>query len=52
MIDQSDLVLFYAEERENSGTHIAYKYAVKSHKKIANLAIAKDKANGILSTTY
>ena len=38
MIDQSDLVLFYAEERENSGAYKAYKYAVKSHKSIVNLA--------------
>ncbi len=38
MIDQSDLVLFYAEARENSGAYKAYKYAVKKHKKIVNLA--------------
>lgn len=39
MIDQSDLVLFYAEERENSGAYKAYKYAVKSHKNIINFAL-------------
>lgn len=38
MIDQSDLVLFYAEKRENSGAYKAYKYAVKTHKKSINLA--------------
>lgn len=38
MIDQSDLVLFYAEKRENSGAYKAYKYAVKTHKNIVNLA--------------
>lgn len=38
MIDESDLVLFYAEERENSGAYKAYKYAVKAHKKIVNFA--------------
>lgn len=38
MIDESDLVLFYAEERENSGAYKAYKYAVKSKKKTVNLA--------------
>lgn len=37
MIDQSDLVLFYAEERENSGAYKTYKYAVKIHKKLVNL---------------
>ena len=41
MIDQSDLVLFYVEERENSGAYKAYKYAVKNHKKVVNLAIIK-----------
>lgn len=38
MIDQSDFVLFYAEERENSGAYKAYKYAVKARKNLANLA--------------
>lgn len=41
MIDQSDLVLFYAEERKNSGAYKAYKYAVKSYKTIVNLAFIK-----------
>lgn len=40
MIEQSDLVLFYAEERQNSGAYKAYKYAVKAHKKIVNLALS------------
>ncbi len=39
MIDRSDLVLFYAEEREESGAYKAYKYAVKSRKRIINLAL-------------
>lgn len=38
MIDQSDLVLFYAEEREHSGAYKAYRYAVKAHKKLIDLA--------------
>lgn len=42
MIDQSDLVLFYAEERKNSGAYKAYKYAVKNHKQIVNLALKKN----------
>ena len=38
MIDKSDLVIFYAEEREGSGAYKAYKYAVrKKDKKIINL---------------
>ncbi len=37
MIDQSDLVLFCVQERENSGACKAYKYAVKKHKRIVNL---------------
>ena len=41
MIDQSDLVLFYAEERENSGAYKAYKYAVKVHKYLVNFALNK-----------
>ena len=41
MIDQSDFVLFYAEERENSGAYKTYKYAVHAHKKIVNLALIK-----------
>lgn len=40
MIDQSDLVLFYAEAREDSGAFKAYKHAVKVHKRIVNLAHA------------
>lgn len=40
MIDQSDLVLFYAEERTNSGAYKAYKYAVKKHKNLINFAAA------------
>lgn len=33
MIDESDFVLFYAEERENSGAFKAYKYAKKQKDK-------------------
>ena len=40
MIDQSDLVLFYAHEIADSGAYKAYKYAVKAHKKIVNFAIS------------
>lgn len=39
MIEQSDLVLFYAEERAASGAYKTYKFAVKSHKRIVNFAI-------------
>ncbi len=39
MIDKSDLILFYAEERENSGAYKAYKYAVKTHKRSINFAL-------------
>ena len=38
MIDKSDVVIFYAEERENSGAYKAYKYAKKCKDKyIVNL---------------
>ena len=37
MIDQSDLVLFWVEKRENSGAYKTYKYSVKNHKHIVNL---------------
>ncbi len=38
MIDQSDFVIFYAEERQNSGAYKAYKYASKKkNKQIINL---------------
>ena len=38
MIDQSDFVIFYAEERENSGAYKAYRYAKKKKgKHIFNL---------------
>ena len=38
MIDKSDLVLFYAEKRQNSGAYKAYKYAVKARKSLVNFA--------------
>ncbi len=40
MVDQSDWVLFYAEERKNSVAYKTYKYALrlKSNKKIVNFA--------------
>ena len=37
MIDKSDIVLFYAEERENSGAYKAYKYAKLKKKETINL---------------
>lgn len=37
MIDQSDLILFWVEPRENSGAYKTYKYAVKKHKCFVNL---------------
>ena len=33
IIDRSDIVVFYVEERENSGAYKAYKYAIKKKKK-------------------
>ena len=36
MIDKSDLVLFYAEKRENSGAYKALEYALKIHKNLIN----------------
>lgn len=37
MIDQSDLVLFWVERRENSGAYKTYRYAVGKRKRIVNL---------------
>ena len=38
MIDKSDLLIFYAEERKNSGAYKAYKYAKKKKgKRMINL---------------
>ena len=37
MIDQSDLIIFYAENKENSGAYKAYKYAKKKNKYIINI---------------
>ena len=38
MIDESDFIIFYAEERENSGAYKVYKYAKKKkYKHIVNL---------------
>ena len=38
MIDKSDIVVFYAEERENSGAFKAYQYAKKKKdKRVVNL---------------
>ena len=37
MIDKSDVVIFYAESREESGAYKAYKYAKSKHKTIFNL---------------
>ena len=41
MIDQSDLILFWVEERENSGAYKTYRYAIKKHKRIVNLFTRK-----------
>lgn len=38
MIDKSNFVLFYAENRKSSGAYKAYKYAVKCKKPLINLA--------------
>lgn len=37
MIDKSDIVIFYVEERENSGAYKAFKYAKRIKKEIINL---------------
>ena len=37
MIDKSDLVIFYAENRENSGAYKAYSYAKKKKKRLVNI---------------
>ena len=37
MVDQSDLILFCVEQRENSGAYKTYRYAVKKHKYLVNL---------------
>jgi len=37
MIDMSDIVVFYVEERENSGAYKTYKYAKLKKKQIINL---------------
>lgn len=39
IIDSSDLVLFYAEERENSGAFKALQYAIKKHKTFKNMFV-------------
>lgn len=41
MIDQSDLILFWVEPRENSGAYKTYRCAVKKHKHIVNLFCVK-----------
>ncbi len=37
MVDRSDVVLIYVEERENSGAYKIYKYALRKKKKIINM---------------
>jgi len=37
MIDNSDYIIFYCEERADSGAYKAYKYAVKQKKNVTNL---------------
>lgn len=39
IIDRSDLILFWVEQRENSGAYKTYQYAVKKHKRIVNLFV-------------
>lgn len=37
MIDKSDIIIFYVEERENSGAYKAFKYAKRIKKEFINL---------------
>ena len=37
MIDKSDIIIFYVEERENSGAYKAFKYAKRKKKELINL---------------
>ena len=37
IIDKSDIIIFYVEERENSGAYKAYKYVKQKKKQIINL---------------
>lgn len=37
MIDNSDYVIFYVEQRENSGAYKAYQYAKRKNKPLVNL---------------
>ena len=37
MIDESDRIIFYAEDRKDSGAYKAYRYAVKRKKAVVNL---------------
>ena len=37
MIDKSDYVIFYAEERKESGAYKAFKYAKRKKKRVVNL---------------
>ena len=39
MIDNSDLILFCVEQRENSGAYKAYRYALKKHKCVVNMLV-------------
>lgn len=39
MIDRSDVIVFYVQERQNSGAYKAYKYAKRKKKQIINLFI-------------
>ena len=34
MIDKSDIIIFYVEERENSGAYKAFKYATQKRKRL------------------
>ena len=47
MIEQSDVVIFYAEERAHSGAYTTYKYAKKKKdKRIINIAFDELSAKG------
>ena len=38
MIDKSDFIIFYVENRKNSGAYKAYQYAIKKKRNVINLA--------------
>lgn len=42
IVDRSDIIIFYAEKRENSGAYKILEYANRKHKLIINLIEKKD----------